>query len=358
MRDDRGPEVQAHDLVRRANALQLEFVDTNIRLTNFLTRRSARLTPPAVGYLASLNTPTPYSEAVERMPCEAGRARALMDSLIAATVVQKIGSSDEVFDRRWAECWRFGHDTAAFHFSVRPRNGLTDDRPGGSIASHSAAHRGPTDMAAAGSADDRYATPFPGGAIDNGIAAAMNKRRSACRFTRRAVTREVLAQVLFSMAGVTGYVDDVVFGLHPLSFSPSGGALNPYELYVITGRVLEIPPATYHYHGIDQSLYRIGPYPDNAAALADDQQWASDAAFMTLLVAVLDRTWSKYPSPAGYANVLIEAGHRAQNALLMATDLELSARMTTAIDDDIAHRALQLVRSEQAPIYLLAFGYE
>jgi SagB-type dehydrogenase family enzyme len=268
-----------------------------------------------------------------------------MDSLIAATIVQRVGSNEEIIDRIWAERWKFGHDTAAFHFSVRPCSGLTDGLLGGSIGSPAGA-------------DGSDATPLPRCAIDNGIAAAMNKRRSARRFTGRAVTPESLSRVLFSMAGVTGYIDDAVFGMHQLSFAPSGGALNPYELYVIPRKVLEIPPATYHYNGLNHSLCRIGPYPDDAAALADDQQWASDAAFMTLLVAVLDRSWAKYPSSAGYANVLIEAGHRAQNALLMAADLELSGRMTTAIDDDIARRALQLARCEQAPIYLLAFGYE
>jgi SagB-type dehydrogenase family enzyme len=186
----------------------------------------------------------------------------------------------------------------------------------------------------------------------------MHKRRSARHFTRRAVTQEALAQVLFSLAGTTGHVDDAIFGMHPLTFSPSAGALNPYELYVIPGNVNEIRPAIYHYNTTDHSLRLTGPYPDNAAAFADNQQWASDASFITLLVAVLDRAWSKYPGSGGYANVLVEAGHRAQNALLIATDLGLSARMTTAIDEDIALRTLRLVPCEQAPIYLLAFGYE
>jgi SagB-type dehydrogenase family enzyme len=346
MRDDDGPGIQADDIVRRANALRLEFADANIRLTNFLTRRSALLTPAAVGYLASLNTPTPYSEAVERIPSDGARARVLMDSLLDATIVLKVGGSDEISDRNWAACWGFGHDTAAFHFSVRPRN--IGDRPGGAADSHRAEYHCGT---------HHCGTPLPRSATDNGITATMNKRRSACRFTSRAVTLDALARVLFSMAGVTGQADDPVFGQHPLSFSPSAGALNPYELYVIPGKVPEIPPATYRYDSNDQSLLRIGPYPDNATALAGDQQWASDAAFMTVLVAVLGRSWVKYPSPAGYANVLIEAGHRAQNALLTAADLDLSARMTTAVNDDIARHALELSGCEQAPIYLLAFGY-
>jgi SagB-type dehydrogenase family enzyme len=340
MRDDGGPGIRADAVVRRANALRLEFADTTIRLTNFLTRRSARLTPAVIGYLACLNSPTLYSEAVDRMPCDRPRARKLMDSLIAATIVQTVGSSDEITDRSWAECWRFGPDTAAFHFSVRPRS----NRTGGPAGSDSA--------------ESDYVVSLPGAAVDNGIAAAMDKRRSACRFTRRPVTREALARVLFSLAGTTGQIDDAVFGVHPLSFSPSAGALNPYETYVIPRNVPEIPPATYHYDKNDHSLQRIGPCPDDAAALAGDQQWASDAAFLTILVAVLARSWAKYPSPAGYANVLIEAGHRAQNALLTAAELDLSARMTTAIDDDMARHALQLVRCEQAPIYLLAFGYQ
>ena len=340
--------------IRRAHALSLEFADESIRLSNFLTRRAALLTPPAVAYLSTLSSPTPYAKAVLQLPAQKEQAPMLLDRLIDATILHRMGSQDEVADQRWAESWEFGKAAAELHFSIRPRNEPARD------ACHETTHTSPaTFQVAEIPADPKCAcaTDLPQATI-TGIAATMDRRRSAHRFTSAPMTTAVLSQLLFSMAGVTGHASSSVFGEHALSFSPSAGALVPYDIYVIPSRVTEVQEGTYRYDPDKQSLDRIGSSPPDLAALADNQPWAADAALITLLVASLDRSWSKYKTGAAYGNVLIEAGHRAQNGLLTGTELGLSARMTTAIDENIAQNALRLTPHRQAAIYLLAFGYE
>lgn len=342
--------------IRRAHALSMEFADENIRLRNFLTRRTALLTPAAVTYLSTLSSPKPYAEAIQQLPAQKERARVLMNRLIDATILHRMGSQDEMADQRWAESWNFGRDAAALHFSIRPCNELMSDERHESRFKSSATCAAPA-VQVEPESEHKHVAALPQATIA-GIAVIMNRRRSARHFTSEAVTQTDLSQLLFSMTGVTGQVSGPVFGEHALSFSPSAGALNPYDIYVIPGRVTGVPAGTYRYDQVKQSLDCIGPSPHDLAALADGQPWASDAAFITLLVASMDRAWSKYATGAAYVNVLIEAGHRAQNGLLMGTELGLSARMTTAIDDNIAQNALRLTSHNQAAIYLLAFGYE
>jgi hypothetical protein len=77
-----------------------------------------------------------------------------------------------------------------------------------------------------------------------------------------------------------------------------------------------------------------------------------------ILAAIFERVWIKYATPAAYVNLLIEAGHRAQNGIITATDLGLAARMTSAIDESTVGDALCAPAWTRSCIYLLAFGKE
>jgi SagB-type dehydrogenase family enzyme len=341
--------------LRRAHALQVEFDGPAIRMVNFVTRKGALVTPAVLAYLRDLAEPTPLREAVERLPGPADTACALLDRLVEATVIFAVGTPDEVDDQRWADAWGFGAAAAALHFARRSATVIGSAERARLVRDLAAAH--PPPPLALTSRGRGPTLSLPGVDSTEGIARVMARRRSAQRFARSPVTAAALARVLFTLVGVTDWVADPVLGLLPRSLSPSGGARNPYEAYVITHLVDGVPAGAYHYDQCAHTLHRLGDRPADMATLAGGQTWAGHAAFVVLLVAFLDRVWSKYPAPGGYLNLVIEAGHRAQNGLLAATDCGLGARMTTAIEDASAHNLLRLSPERHAAVYLLAFGH-
>jgi SagB-type dehydrogenase family enzyme len=307
--------------LRRAHALQVEFAGPAIRVANFMTRKGALVTPAVLAYLRDLAEPTPLRDAVARLPVPADTARTLLDQLRAATVILTVGAPDEIDDQRWADAWGFGAAAAALHFARRSATVIGPAERARLGRDLAAAHPPvPLSLTRRGQAP---AVSLPAVDSTRGIARVMARRRSAKRFARSPVAAAALARVLHTLVGVTDWIDDPLLGSLPRSLSPSGGARNPYEAFVITHLVDRVPAGSYHYDQCAHTLHRLGDPPADLATLAGGQQWAAHAAFVVLLVAFLDRVWSKYPTPGGYLNLLIEAGHRAQNGLLAATDCGL-----------------------------------
>jgi SagB-type dehydrogenase family enzyme len=342
-------------LLRRAHALLVELEGTVIRVVNFLTRRSAVVSAPVLAYLRDLAASTPRAEAAARIPASPERACVLLDRLVEATMIHRVGSPAEIEDQRWADAWKFGAPAAALQFARRSAVAVDPAERAHSLRQTPAARM--TVPLSLTHSEHAATVPLPPADPARGITAIMAQRRSAPRFAQTPVTAAALAEILFALAAVTGWTEDPVLGALPLSLSPSAGARNPYEAYVIIRLVDGIAPGTYHYDQGAGTLLRLGGRPPDMAAFAGGQPWAADAAFVVLLVGFFDRMWSKYPTPNGYLNLIIEAGHRAQNALLVATELGLGGRTTTAIDDAVAHRVLELCPYRHAPVYLLAFGH-
>jgi len=139
--------------------------------------------------------------------------------------------------------------------------------------------------------------------------------------------------------------------------TPSGGARNPFEGFVVARSVDGLDEGVYHYGGLDNSLglLREPPVPPIGEILGD-QPWFDNAGALVFMVANFDRTAYKYPHPLSYRVVLLEAGHIAQNMLLAATANRLAAAPTAAITDGIVEPLLGLDPMRQAALYVVALG--
>jgi len=159
------------------------------------------------------------------------------------------------------------------------------------------------------------------------------------------------AIVAFGMSSVPGE------GALPLTPTPSGGARNPFEAYVVARSVEGLAPGVYHYAGVDHSLGLLRAAPPPALdALLGGQAWFADAAAVVFLAASFERCWWKYPHPTGFRVVLLEAGHIAQNLLLAAAAHGLAAVPTCALADRAVEEALGLDRLKQAAVHAVALG--
>ncbi|MFZ5661059.1 MAG: SagB/ThcOx family dehydrogenase [Pseudomonadota bacterium] len=138
--------------------------------------------------------------------------------------------------------------------------------------------------------------------------------------------------------------------------APSAGALYPLELYLVAGRVRDLPPGVYRYLSRDHALAKVrdGDRRAALAAAALGQAAVAGSAMVLVLAADYARTTRKY-GQRGQRYVHLEAGHAAQNVYLQAAALRLGTVAVGAFDDDRVRRVLGLPAAEE-PLYLLPVG--
>ncbi len=152
------------------------------------------------------------------------------------------------------------------------------------------------------------------------LARALRARRSALPRARSHVGRAQLSSIL--AAAYRARPREGV-ARRPV---PSAGALYPCELYVIALDVGGIDGGVYHYDPVRHVLERLrldDPSDELARALVDETLVArASAAIVT--TGMFWRSRFKY-GLRGYRFTLLEAGHLAQNLVLAAAALRLSA---------------------------------
>jgi SagB-type dehydrogenase family enzyme len=87
--------------------------------------------------------------------------------------------------------------------------------------------------------------------------------------------------------------------------------------------------------------------------MAEDQ-WENAAAAI-VLTGVFERTQAKY-GERGYRFVLLEAGHAAQNLLLVAASLGVPALSIGGFCEDALGEAMGLEREKESPVYVVMIG--
>ncbi len=199
--------------------------------------------------------------------------------------------------------------------------------------------------------------PLPAVAENGNLWQVLRSRRSGREFSGEKIGRDALGAVLFGGFGITGFVEDVSRGSMPLTMSPSGGALNPFEGYVLVRAVDGLAPGIYHYSGFDHSLQLVhGDEVPPAGTLLAGQQWADKASAVVFLVANFARTMWKYRSAVSYRVVMIEAGHIGQNIQLVATQRDLLAAPTCALRESVIEDLLGVEAVDEAVVYAIALG--
>ncbi|HSL52447.1 MAG TPA: SagB/ThcOx family dehydrogenase [Candidatus Deferrimicrobiaceae bacterium] len=173
-------------------------------------------------------------------------------------------------------------------------------------------------------------------------------RRSVREYSRKPLTQDELAQLLWAAQGVTGP--------EGLRTAPSAGALYPLEVDVVIGDVDGLPSAIYRYKPDRHELVltREGDRRRELSAAALGQDCVEAGAAVIALSGVYERTTAKY-GERGIRYVHMEVGHAAQNVCLQAAALGLGAVVVGAFEDGRVKRVLGLARDEE-PLSLLPVG--
>lgn len=182
---------------------------------------------------------------------------------------------------------------------------------------------------------------------------AIDDRASRRSFASAPVSISDVSTVLWAVQGITHTQDEM-----SLRASPSAGATFPLVAYleVAPEGCDELEAGLYRYEPDTHQLERVvdEPIHDELTAAALDQSVVGGAPITVALVGDYDRTTRQYPDH-GERYVHMEAGHAAQNALLVCESRGLNACPVGAFDDDELDDALGLP-ADLDPLYLIPFG--
>ncbi|AYD90601.1 SagB/ThcOx family dehydrogenase [Actinomyces sp. 2119] len=167
------------------------------------------------------------------------------------------------------------------------------------------------------------------------------------------MTLKQLSGLLRYGAGMT----DVKGRSSHLRTTPSAGALHPLDLFFYGRHVDDLQEGVYYYLPQENQAVKIATSLGDAISSSFfDAAGSSDSAVIILIACSFWRTRFKY-GHRGLRFCLIEAGHMAQNFLLLSTAYGLPSRALGGfVDDEVNERIPSLNGVDTALLYALAIG--
>ena len=188
--------------------------------------------------------------------------------------------------------------------------------------------------------------PYVDGKVS--IEEALLLRRSVRDYKDMPLALNEISQLLWAAQGIT----------NPFGFrtAPSAGALYPLEVYLVAGKVKNLPQGVYKYKPKSHTLINVikGDRRPELSAAALGQSCVKEGAAVIVLAAVYERTMKKY-GQRGIRYVHIEVGHASQNIYLQAVSLKLGTVVIGAFDDGKVKKALHMQHTEQ-PLAIMPVG--
>ena len=194
---------------------------------------------------------------------------------------------------------------------------------------------------------------------------AILARRATCRNfdagkpVDNATFADIMHRVFGAQAAYEIHADNVVIKRN----SPSGGGLHPTEAYVVVQNVDGIAPGLYHYHPIDHALEPLPPLAGGDLSafirmMVAAQKYFADAAVFVVMAARFARTFWKYRNHSkAYRAIILDVGHLSQNLYLSATEFDLGAFITAAINEVEIEQAFGLDPLIESPLAVVGFGH-
>ena len=296
-----------------------------VGIYEFISNSFAYCSADALVWLSLFKDWKKISEANEKFPQLApDDLRQEVEPLIDAKFIAIEGSVEAQQHDHYSKHWELGYPAALFHFStVNSSYYEANDEKQEYIDQLVKKPRIPLNLKLQTEAIN-LGDPFS--SEGGNLLKTMACRRTNRTTTHQAIDLQSLSACLFAGLGITGFLDEK-YGMLPLSMTPSGGARNPYEAFVFVKRITNVEPGLYHYSALDHQLEFLSELAPETklASCFGNQDWVDEMAVVVVLVAFMERTAWKYNNASAYRVIYLEAGHIAQNAILMATSLGLTA---------------------------------
>ncbi len=186
------------------------------------------------------------------------------------------------------------------------------------------------------------------------IAGVFRNRRSRRKFTKKNVTIDELAALLWSIQGAI----EQGYG-YSYRTSPSAGARHPLETYINLDKVTDVSSGLYRYLPLDHKLVQLSDDQNTNLDLAQaclGQQMFVDCAVSFIWTARIYRSSWKYQQRA-YRYIYLDAGHVCQNLYLACEALKIGCCAVAAFDDDAVNQIIGVDGQEEFVIYLAVVGH-
>lgn len=340
--------------IRRAATLSCSFEGGEVFIQNFLTREAFSCNSVGLEILASLDDWTDIETYIADSGYEPRSLAKTLRQLIEKQAIVVDGTAYADTDRIYRESWRWGSIAAQYQFSLRDQEFLD----GEAIVERMEGYQAIGDRPALLTDNEGLLrVGLPAYPLEDPFFAELHLRESRRDFSGKEISLESLSTCLFAGNGVKRVGSHGPFGNLPHTMTPSGGARNPFELYVYAPAVMGLEPGFYHYSALDHDLGRL---PTTALPrpmeLLGTQTWTNEAAAIVFMVATFERTAWKYRQPLAYRVVLMETGYISQNMLLAANRLGIAAAPTGALAESLIEGLLRTRPIEQAVLFAVVLG--
>lgn len=187
------------------------------------------------------------------------------------------------------------------------------------------------------------------------ITEVMRSRRSAMELGNGSLSLSALSALLHYSAGLNGSLSSAGIPNKALRFCPSPGGLYPITVLAEVRRVDGLTNGVYSYDSGRHTLGLLNADADGLSKATEQPGGYDDAACRLWLLCRFDRISFKY-GERSYRFALLEAGHLAQNILLVGAASGLPVRPFGGFIDDLAISALKLQAFDLQPLYYVAVG--
>ncbi|HCI6064759.1 TPA: SagB/ThcOx family dehydrogenase, partial [Klebsiella variicola subsp. variicola] len=141
--------------------------------------------------------------------------------------------------------------------------------------------------------------------------------------------------------------------------SPSGGALQSCEAYLISKNVSSIESGVYHFRSHTSSLGLMSKLRQEFSfgELCSGQKFADGLSAFIVITCRFEKLMWKYKHSHAYRVSLLDAGHLSQTIHLLATALNIRTWVTGAFYDNEVRKLLGIsIDSTEYPILIVGLG--
>ena len=207
--------------------------------------------------------------------------------------------------------------------------------------------------------DHALQIPLPTEFVDMGYSLEQVIRaRSARRdYLDRTISLDVLSTFLHWSCGIRRYGQAYNSGAFPIRFTPSGGGLQPWEVYVIINNVERLAQGLYHYRAQNHALELLqeGQMRNRMVDLGFGVEFLHYASFICIVTCVPERFYWKY-GVRGYRTAHIDTGVLVQTMWYVATALKLRSLPVSGFSDDGVDEFLALDNQREFSMILFVVG--
>jgi SagB-type dehydrogenase family enzyme len=185
---------------------------------------------------------------------------------------------------------------------------------------------------------------------------AIRNRRSRRNFTQESLTLEELSFLLWATQGVETLVHN---GLVTIRTVPSGGAMHPFETYLLVNRVNGLNPGLYRYLALSHKLLKLGSegvdLPSRINEAANGQNFIGESAVVFVWTVRPYRTEYRYGEDS-LKDILISVGHVCENLYLACESIGVGTCAIVAYNQKLLDSLVDVDGEDEIALYLAPVG--